>query len=290
MTTPAQPLPAAKHSFSLVWFVPIIAFAVSAWLVHREFRARGPMLEIDFASGAGIQAGKTPLLHKGVTVGLVQEIALKPDLNGVTVRIELMAGAKALAAAGSEFWLVHPEIGLSGVRGLDTLLSGARIHARAGNGSATTRFRALDRAPINEDATPGRTFTLRTPTLASLNPGSGVYYREVRVGVIEQHALSPDSTHVLITLKIFEPYDRLIRPDTRFWNAGGISVKLGLTGAQLRSNSLESLVAGGVAFATPESSAPAAPAAAGTVFDLHEEHDKAWLKWQPKIDLSSPAS
>jgi paraquat-inducible protein B len=289
MSSPDSPAPSGGRAL-LIWVVPVVALLASAWLLHREFRSRGPLITIDFANGAGLQAGKTPLLHKGVTVGLVQDVALKPALDGVRVRVELDPSAAPLATEGAEFWLVHPEVSLSGVRGLDTLLSGARIHARPGRGPATARFTALAKAPMEEADQPGTSYVLRSAKLGSLHPGSGVYYREVKVGVVEQHRLAPDATHVLVSVKVFAPYDRLVHLDTRFWNSGGFTMKVGLLGANLHTNSLESLVAGGVSFATPDRDRPEAMGRApeGTVFDLQDDGDKAWLKWSPRIDLGPP--
>jgi len=268
-----------------VWLVPLLALAVSAWLIYREFQHHGPLLEIEFANGAGIEAGKTPLLFKGVVVGQVREVALKPEFDGVVVQVELDEGARSLAVEGSEFWLSHPEIGLSGVKGLETLLSGARLVVRAGSGAPATHFKALSRSPAHEAAGTGHSYTLRTPGLGSLRPGTAVYFRDVKVGFIENHRLAPDSTHVLVSFRLLEPYHLLLRPETRFWNSGGISMKVGLLGANVRSDSLEALVSGGVSFATPEESATAAPAPDGTVFELHDQADKAWETWAPKIAL-----
>jgi len=284
MSSPA-PTPVPVRSFSLVWLVPLIALMASGWLVYRQFRETGPVIAIEFANGAGIQAGKTPLIYKGIVVGLVHTVAINEKLDGVTVEVALEPGAAPLAVEGSEFWLVHPEIGFTGVKGLETLLSGEQLRVHPGNGAPAQRFKALPKAPAKEAFVAGRQFVLRSDKLGSLNPGAPVFYREVKVGTVEDHRLADDATHVLITVNIFEPYDRLVRPDSRFWNAGGLSMKLGLLGAQVHSNSLESLVAGGVAFATPDTSPAAEAAAEHTVFDLHEDADKAWLKWAPKIAL-----
>jgi len=278
----------ASSRFPFIWIVPLVALLVAGWLLHREYSARGRQIEVVFADGAGLLAGKTPVLHKGVTVGVVRAVTLEPGLEGVRATIELDPSAQALAADGAEFWLVHPEIGLSGVRGLDTLLSGARIHVRPGRGAPATRFTALPKAPATDLDAPGRSFVLRTDRLRSLHAGTGVYYREVKVGVVEDNRLATDATHVLVRVRIESPYDRLVRGNTHFWNSGGITMKLGLTGAQVHTNSLESLVAGGISFATPD--APlAAPAAEGAEFVLHEEGEKAWLKWAPAIDLTPAA-
>jgi len=279
----SKPNSSSSSSGALIWIVPLVALVASGWLIMREFRDKGPVIEIEFANGAGIEAGKTPLVHKGVVVGLVQEVALKPGLDGVIVTVELEASAKPLAAEGSEFWLVRPEIGLSGVRGLDTLLSGSRLGVRAGGGAAQKKFKARDKAPRTEDIVAGRNFVLRSPKLGSMHTGSQVYYREMKVGVVEDHRLSDDSTQVLITVRVFEPYDRLVRTDTRFWNSGGLSMKLGLLGGRVESNSLESLVSGGVSFATPDT--PAERAEEGAEFELFDDPEKSWLRWSPKIAL-----
>lgn len=289
MSSPA-PTPVPGRSLSLIWLVPLIALVASGWLVYRQFREAGPVITIEFANGAGIQAGKTPLIYKGIVVGLVQAVTMSERLDAVTVEVALEPGAAALAAEGSEFWLVHPEIGLTGVKGLETLLSGVQLKVHAGTGAPARRFKALAKAPAKEAYVAGRQFLLRAEKLGSLNPGAPVFYREVKVGAVDSHRLADDATHVLVTINVFEPYDRLVRPDTRFWNAGGITMKLGLTGAQVHSNSLESLVAGGVAFATPEHPAAGEPAGELTVFDLHDDADKVWLKWAPRIDLKRAAN
>jgi paraquat-inducible protein B len=289
----SDPIPESKNnnrSSWLVWLVPLVALIASGWLLHRQYRDSGPVITIDFANGTGIQVGKTALIHQGVAVGLVQSVALNPKLDGVTVQVELDPSAARLAVQGSEFWLVQPEIGLTGVKGLETLISGAQLRVHAGDGAPAQHFQALPKAPAREAYVAGRQFVLRADKLGSLHPGAPVMYREVKVGAVDSHRIADDGTQVLITINVFEPFYRLVRKETQFWNAGGISMKLNLLGAQVHSNSLESLVAGGVAFATPETTAAREPAAEGTEFSLNDEAEKAWLKWQPKIDLTQPAT
>ncbi|HUG10743.1 MAG TPA: MlaD family protein [Opitutaceae bacterium] len=288
MNSPATPVPARSRLVSLIWLVPIVALVASAWLVMRQFREHGPVIEIVFENGAGIDAGTTPLVYKGVVCGVVKEVALNEDLNGVTVRVELKPSAEPLAVEGSQFWIVRPEIGLSGVKGIETLLSGAQLRVRAGSGAPAWQFRALSKSPSYETEVPGRHFVLRSTTLAGLNQGSPVYFRDMKVGAVEEYELSPDATRVLITVNVHEPYHAFVRPETQFWNSGGINVKLGLLGAELRSNSLESFLSGGVAFATPDESANGEPAPEGTVFELRDEVNKDWLKWEPKFALPEP--
>jgi paraquat-inducible protein B len=289
MTTPATPKVSRAPSLPLVWIVPIIALAAGGWMVFREFRHRGPKITIDFLDGAGVEPRKTTLVYQGLPVGTVTNIDLKPDLTGVQVELRLNKNAAPLAREGAQFWIVHPEIGFSGIRGLETLLTGARLNVRPGKGPPATHFKGLEKSPPLENAEEGRAYLLRADRLGSLSPGAPVFYREVKVGVVETSRLDDDATGVLVRIRVRTPYVDLVRTNTRFWNAGGVSFKVNLLGAELKSTSLESLFTGGVSFATPDSGRELAPVAPdGTLFTLNAEADKDWLKWQPRININSP--
>jgi paraquat-inducible protein B len=289
MTAPATPKVSRAPSLPLVWIVPIVALAVGGWMVWREFRQRGPEITIEFANGSGVEPRKTPLEYQGVAVGTVTDIELKPDLSGVLVRLRLNKNAAALASEGAQFWIVHPEIGFSGVRGLETLFTGARINVRPGKGAPAGHFVGLEKTPPMENIEEGRAFLLRGDRLGSLSPGAPVFYREVKVGVVETSRLDDDATGVLVRIRVRSPFVNLVRTNTRFWNAGGVSFKMSLLGAELKSTSLESLFTGGIAFATPDSGRELAPVAPdGTLFTLHSEAEKDWMKWQPRIRINSP--
>ena len=292
MSTSSAPPPnvSRKPRIPLVWVVPLIALALGAWMMAHELNNRGPEITIEFTDGSGVAADKTELHHKGVSVGIVTAVALKPDLEGVTVRVRLNQTAAGIAREGTLFWVVHPEIGLSGIRGLDTLLTGPRLNVRPGNGPLATHFTGLDRTPPPMLAQQGRTFILQSDQLGSLTTGAGVFYRQMKVGAVETSRLADDATGVLIRIHVQAPYADLVRTNTRFWNAGGFSFKVGLLGAELKNTSLESMLSGGVAFATPEGDGDklAAPAPEGTVFQVAAEADKEWTKWAPKIPLMAP--
>lgn len=285
---PAPAVVRRRRSLPLVWVVPLVALIVGGWLIVRNAGDRGPVITIHFQNGAGIEAGRTILEHKGVAVGSVESAELDGNLDHVIVKVRLARNAASLARADSEFWLVRPEIGFSGIKGLDTLFTGARLKVRPGTGGEpATEFVALRRAPLLESSGRGRSFVLRAERLGALTAGAPVFFRETKVGFVETHRLTPDADAVLVRIRVRTPYHQLIRANTRFWNAGGVSVKVGLLGAEIRSNSLESLISGGVAFATPES-AEGSPAEEGTVFPLADEVDKAWLQWNPRIPIEEP--
>jgi paraquat-inducible protein B len=289
MNSPPAPNVSNASAFPLIWVVPLIALAIGGWMGFRELQNRGPEITIDFADGAGVEAGKTMLEYKGVSAGTVEAVELKPGLEGVSIRLRLKKSAASLARAGSQFWIVRPEIGFSGVSGLDTLVSGVRLTVLPGQGPTVERFTGLDQTPAPNVIDQGRTFILESDQLGSLTTGAPVFYREFKVGEVEASRLSDDSTSVLIRIHIEAPYVDLVRTNSKFWNAGGFSFKVSLFGgAQLKDTSLESLITGGVAFATPDAG-PLAPAAPNdTQFALASEPDKDWLKWSPKIPVKSP--
>jgi paraquat-inducible protein B len=286
----ATPRPSRRRSLPIVWIVPLIALAVGGWMVFREFRHRGPEITIEFADGKGVEPRKTALEYQGVNVGMVTAVELKPDLSGVLVTLRLDQNAAGIARAGAQFWIVHPEIGFTGVRGLETLFTGARINVRPGKGEETRTFKGLDKPPALENVADGRAFILQADHLGSMSPGAPVFYREVKVGVVETSRLDNDAASVLIRIRVKQPYTDLVRTNTKFWNAGGVSFKLSLLGAQVKSTSLESLFSGGVAFATPDAGRTGlAPVAAeGAMFTLYPEMEKDWAKWQPRIPISPP--
>ena len=289
MSTPPLPKVSRAPAFPLIWVVPLIAVAIAGWMGYRELRDRGPKITIDFADGAGVEAGKTVLEYKGVAAGVVESVELKPGLGGVTIRVHLNRSAASLASEGARFWIVHPEIGFSGVRGLDTLVSGVRLNVLPGSGPRALHFTGLDTTPAPKVTDQGRAFLLQCDRLGSLTAGAPVFYREFKVGQVEASRLSGDSTTVLIRIHLDAPYVDLVRTSTRFWNTGGFSFKVSLFGgAELKDTSLESLVTGGVAFATPDAQPLAPPAPNGSQFTLAPDPDKEWLKWSPKIPIRSP--
>jgi paraquat-inducible protein B len=290
MSTPPLPKVSKAPVFPLIWVVPFLALAIGGWMLMRDVLNMGPVITIDFADGSGVEAGKTTLLYLGVPAGTVKSVDFKPGLAGVTISLRLNKSARSLACQGSQFWIVHPEIGFSGVKGLETLVSGVRLNVSPGNGPPATQFRGLDKAPAPDVVDEGRAFVLQSDRLGSLTTGAPVFYRELKVGAVEASRLSADSTSVLVRIHLDAPYVDLVRTNTKFWNTGGFSFKVNLFGATLKDTSLESLISGGVAFATPDTLPLAPVAEAGAQFGLASEADPTWLKWAPKIPIKSPDS
>jgi len=80
-----------------------------------------------------------------------------------------------------------------------------------------------------------------------------------------------------VTFKIFvtTPYDQYVNADTRFWNASGIDVSLDATGIKVDTQSIVSILIGGIAFETLAGSTQKAPAEENHEFLLADSRAEA---------------
>ncbi|HKA39987.1 MAG TPA: MlaD family protein [Burkholderiales bacterium] len=266
-----------------VWAIPFVAVLIAGYLVYDRISDYGPEITIRFRDGSGIKVTQTPIRYRGVQVGEVTGIALSEDQRHVEVKARLQRTAASIAREGSVFWIVRPEVGIGNITGLGTVLSGPEIQALPGTGEERLEFTGLDSAPAGLELR-GLKIVVRTSQLGSLQSHSPVYYRGVEVGVVQEATLTPDARAVDLHVLIRRPYVPLVRANSVFWNVSGVSVSGGLIrGVEVKLESLRSLAAGGINFATPNASAR--PAREGQVFLLHDTGKKEWLTWAPKIDL-----
>jgi paraquat-inducible protein B len=284
--TGLDPLPQAtvdppkRRRLSVIWIIPILAAVVAIGIAVQRILTEGPTITVVFKSAEGIEAGKTFVKYKDVTIGHVTKVELADAYGDVEVTAKISKKAAGLMVEDAKFWVVEPRVTLSGISGLGTLLSGNYIGFQPGKSDKKqTRYTGLDVAPIITDQ-PGRRFILKASTLGSLGVGSPIYYRQLLAGQVAAYALSADGKGIDITVFINTPYEKYVTPETRFWNASGIDVSVGAGGVNVRTEGLISLLAGGLAFDTPPFSPPAEPAAANTVFTLYP--DRATALKQPE--------
>jgi paraquat-inducible protein B len=252
---PGLPAISRHRRPSLVWLVPVVAALIGLAMLVHAWLSTGPEITIAFRTAAGLEAGKTSVKYMGVTVGEVKAITLSGDGRQANVTVALDKSAACLTRRDTRFWVVRPRVGTGGVSGLDTLLSGAYIAADAGTaGASATTFTGLASPPTVIAGMPGRSFVLHADDLGSLDIGSSVYYRRIQVGRLASYQLDEDGKSVKLQVFIDAPYDRFVSTDTRFWNASGVDVSLGADGLKLKTQSVATIVAGGIAFAAPERS------------------------------------
>nr|WP_242500021.1 MlaD family protein [Methylibium sp. Pch-M] len=286
----AAELPAAvavprrrSHGYA-VWLIPILAALIGLTLGVRAWLATGPTVTITFKTAEDLEPGKTKIKYKNVDIGDVKSIALAPDGKGVVVTAEMTQGAQKLLLDDTRFWVVRARVAGSGVTGLSTLLSGAYIGIDIGTSSESRReFVGLDVPPSVTADEPGREFILRSADLGSVDIGSPVYFRRVQVGKVTATRLDADGRGVTLRVFISAPHEQHVTENTRFWHASGLDVALDAGGIKLQTQSLISIVLGGIAFGAPESGAPGAAAEAEHSFALFENQALAMKRTSSEV-------
>jgi len=254
---------------SIVWLVPLIAALVGVSLAVQSVVTRGPTITISFTSAEGLDPGKTQVKYKDVNIGTVTAITLAPDRSHALVAIQLDREDAGFAVKASRFWVVRPRIALTGVTGLSTLLSGAYIGVDAGRSSPKElNFVGLETPPAVTSDKQGHHFTLHGDSPGSVNIGSPVYYRRVRVGDVVGTSLDRDGNGVTIQVFVNAPYDQHVGDNTRWWNASGVDLSLDSNGLRLNTQSLATVVLGGIAFQAPPNQVPGPPAPDAATFHL----------------------
>ncbi len=285
----AEAMPRAKvrsssWSFSVVWVVPVVAAIVAAYVAYDRSREFGPKITITFNDSSGVITGQTPIKYRGVPIGEVTAVELSKDLKYARVKARLQRSAAPIAREGSVFWIVRPEVGIGNITGLQTVLTGPEIQALPGSGEPKSEFVGLENAPPDLEGK-GLKLILRTSHPGFLRHNSPVYYRGVEVGVVQDAQLSSNATSADIHVFITQRYAPLVRSGSVFWNVSGVDVSAGLfRGVEVKVESLRTLVAGGIAFATPNDP-QARRAKEGAVFPLYAEPRKEWLGWAPQIPI-----
>ena len=275
---PPDPAISTKSGWlpSLVWLVPLIAALIGIGLVIKSVRERGPEITISFHSAEGLEPGKTQVKYKDVEIGTVKTIKLSKDLSRVLVQVQLKKEAEDFAVQGSRFWIVRPRVGATGVSGLGTLLSGAYIGVDAGHGQDTlTDFTGLETPPAVTGDQKGTQYVLRGDSLGSVDIGSPVYYRRVQVGQVVGFSLDKDGTGVTFNVFVNAPYDQYVGMNTRWWQASGVDLRLDSSGLKLNTQSLATVILGGIAFQTPPNQGSGTTAPNNTTFRLGSDEGDA---------------
>ncbi|MFM0323347.1 PqiB family protein [Caballeronia glebae] len=277
MNTPdAEVVPKGRWRIPWVWIVPLVAVAIGIWLAAQAVLEKGPTVTISFKTGEGLEAGKTKIKFKDVDIGLVKSVALSNDYTRVVATAELTRDATKMLVDDTRFWVVRPRVAGGSVSGIGTLLSGAYIGMDIGRAKEDRRnYTGLETPPIFASDVPGRQFILKAPDLGSVDVGTPVYFRRLQVGQVTAFELDKDGSGVTLHIFVNAPYDRYVNADSRFWQAGGIDVTLGTDGLKVNTQSLVSILIGGLAFETPAVSLNWAEAPRDTTFTLHPTRTEA---------------
>jgi paraquat-inducible protein B len=272
----AVTVPGKRTRFPVVWIVPIVAALVGVGIVVQRYLNEGPTITIAFRTAEGLEPGKTTIKYKDVDIGKVTEVVLSKDYSKVIVTAKMEKNAGGLLVTDSRFWVVKPRISMSGVSGIGTLISGNYIGIEPGkSGKSLRAFVGLEVPPPITGGLPGREFILHAGSLGSLGIGSPVYYRRLMVGEVIGYDLAPDGESMSIKVFLNAPYDRFVTSDTRFWESSGVHASVGAGGISVQTESVLSLLVGGILFETPPSGSAGEPAPEKSVFALFGNREDA---------------
>lgn len=265
----------------LYWLVPVAAAMLAGWFIYEEVFRTGPTIHVTFEDAGGLEPGKSQLKYRGVRIGIVKGVELTTDHRHARVKVSLESSGDQVAREGTKFWIVQPRVRLAEIHGLSTIVSGDYIAVEPGEGKPRTSFTGLSQPPLPVEEEGGLRIVVLAERASSVKEHAPVLYRGINVGEVRRFDLGPHSQDVMIHVDIKRGYESLVRMNSRFWNAGGINVSLGLSGLDISAQSASTLITGGIAFATPDE--PGAKAAPGTAFRLYDKPDPGWLKWAPSI-------
>lgn len=273
----ARPVAKKRTRLSLVWIVPIVAAVAGVWVAVTRILAEGPKITIVFASAEGLEAGKTKIHYNGVDIGTLETIRLSDDRKRVVTTAQMAPKTEDFFVEDTQFWVVRPRISGASVTGLGTLISGAYIGMEIGTSKKRRRhFEGLETPPVVLGNVPGRFFTLKTSDLGSLDTGTPVFFRRLKVGRVASYVLDKDGQSFTVKIFVNAPYDQYVNPDTRFWHASGIDVSLSANGLSVQTQSVVSMLIGGIAFETAATAPVLSPAEADTVFTLFKDRVEAF--------------
>lgn len=285
MTEPTHPslddLPSAVPARSrwsrlpLIWILPAVVILAGLFVVIHEKLAQGTSIEIRFHTAEDLEANKTKIRYKDVEIGAVRDIHVSKDRKDVIVTAMIHRDASDYLVEDTRFWVVRPSVSAAGISGLGTLVSGAYISIDVGKSEIRNEhFVGLEVPPIVTSDRPGKEFVLHADDLGSLSVGSQVYYRHIVAGQVVGYALDPGGAGVTLTIFVNAPFDTFVTESARFWQASGIDMSLNSDGVKLRTESLTSILQGGIAFhALAGGATTMVPA--DTVFTLYPDQDRA---------------
>jgi len=249
-TGPLQPVVKKHRGPSMVWLIPLVTLIAGGLLIVKYISERGPKITITFRTADGVEK-KTPIKYKDVQIGVVKKIRFSKDFNHVVLIARMASSAEPFLREGTRFWVVRPHLSLHGASGLSTLLSGSYIEVDPGKGQEKYNFLGQEEAPAITSDADGLRITLTSERLGSLDIGAPVYYRGIPAGKILNYDLGSDRKSVLINAFIKPPFNALVHDNSHFWNISGINASVDGGGFRLHSQSILTMIFGGIAFDSP---------------------------------------
>ena len=227
----------------------------------------------------GLRKGSL-IRYKELNVGRVESIELTKDTFTLGLKIE--AGYSDLIKQDTLFWVEGFELGLDGVKNVASAFKGAQVHLKPGTSSKVRNsFSMMSNRPVPHIHENGLRVVLESSRLGGIKENTPVYFRQIKIGSVTQYRLNDKATGVDIEIFIEPCYAHIIRGNSYFYNVGGIGMEIDLLSAKVKTETLESIVTGGISVLTPQDYT--APAKDTQLFILHEDVDSDALQWAPEL-------
>ncbi|QBF84569.1 MCE family protein [Shewanella maritima] len=224
--------------------------------------------------------------YQGHQIGFVKQVKLQSDLAFIQANAYLYGEyADHFSKSDSEYYIVDASISLAGIEAPDTLITGPYLGVLPGSADTKARsFKVNLESKFDSHRPSGSVdFVLKDEQLGSIKQGTPVFYRGIAIGQIDGYQLSSSGSHVEIFGHIEKEYTFLINQSSKFWDASGIKLEVGLfSGAQIETGSLETLLAGGISVVTEEITTDNNKLTSGSRFILHHKMNKEWQDWSPE--------
>lgn len=263
-----------RPKLSKIWILPIVALLIGIGMVYDHWQNLGVKVQLTFETAEGLVTGKTKLKNRDVEIGLVTGIRFSDDRTHIIVDLEVEKSMKGFLQNDSQFWVVRPRVGTSGISGIGTLLTGAFIQISSGqSGVFEDSFVGLELPPATPLDAEGIQLTLVSEGGKPLQIGNPVIYRGFRVGQVESYRFDSESRTARYRIFVLAPYHELVTNNTLFWNVGGLSVSTSAKGIKVDVATLDSLIAGGVQFDVPEGISRGEPVKQSRNFQLYDSKE-----------------
>ena len=252
-----KPVVVDKARFSKVWILPILTVLIGLGMVYNDWQNRGVKIQVEFETAEGLEAKKTVLKNRNVDIGRVKKISFSEDKTKILVDIEVEKSMSSFLVEDSEFWVVKPRFGATGITGFGTLLSGAYIEVSPGQSDKEQlKFKGLETPPVTSLNADGIHLKLISRGNKPLKVGNPVLHKGFEVGAVESKYYDDLEQEAHYDVFIQAPFHNLITENTSFWNVNGLSITTSTQGINVTMASLDALVAGGVEFGLLDGASP----------------------------------
>ena len=260
-----------------IWIVPIIALTIAGWLGYKHFTERGPEIEIIFPQNEGLIAGQSVVKFRNVPVGKITRI-FPDEKRGVVVVVRMdHKRSKPYLTENARFWIVKPEVGLSGISGLDTLISGTYIDIYSKSGGKKQLDEFIGLTQPYRDSVEGEYFHLLSANGDDVSIGMPIYFKNIKVGQVEYVYLSLDEQSVDTIVFINKKYTSLVHEDSKFWVKSMVNIDFTKGNLDVNIAPMNFMLQGGIVFSSPGEDRNTS-AALDRIFPIYKSRSKSESK------------